>query len=96
MVLRFEDVPDGSDLDLEIKFVNEYVKAEIPRKENFPNMSIESFERYHDLVVKHNIHKCSDAENGCQTKFGCKYHFDREETVPTTSKDVRGYWQYRY
>jgi hypothetical protein len=51
-----------------VKFIDEYIKAELPVRDNFPNMTNGEFSSYLNLVVKQMKHDCSHAANGCKSK----------------------------
>jgi len=96
MAVRLEDV-DTDDLDESIDFADEFVRAELPTRENFPNLTDEQFNKYKQLVEQHMIHKCANAVNGCKSKpeDACRRGYDRYETIPITHINDKGFLVYR-
>ena len=96
MAVRLEKV-DTDDIDESINFADEFVRAELPTRENFPDMTDEQFNKYKQLVEQHMIHKCANAVNGCKSKpeDACRRGYDRYETIPLTHINDKGFLVYR-
>ena len=51
MAVRLEDV-DTDDVDESIDFADEFVRAELPTRENFPDLSDDQFNKYkHNFLI---------------------------------------------
>jgi hypothetical protein len=66
MVVKLENVPDFSDKEAVKEFIDEFIFAEMPRKENFPNLTPVKLETYRETISAHMVHKCAAAINGCK------------------------------
>jgi hypothetical protein len=97
MVVKLENVPDFSDKEAVKEFIDEFIFAEMPRKENFPNLTPVKLETYRETISAHMVHKCAAAINGCKKHIDdlCKHGYSRTEIEPETWNDSRGYWHYR-
>ena len=96
MAVKLKDVNTDTEAS-SIDFIDEFIKAEMPIRENFPNMSENEFIAYEKLVGNFMKHDCSAAANGCKsqkTDF-CRRGYDRVDTVPETYIDEDGFVQYR-
>jgi hypothetical protein len=80
-----------------VKFMDEYIKAEMPVRENFPNLTDGEFNSYLNLVKKQMKHDCAAAANGCKSKKtdNCRRGYDRSEPVLKSYIDEDGFPQYR-
>lgn len=98
MVLKLKDIDlDITNVESTSAFINEYVKAELPKREDFKHLSERTFKKYYQLVSCHMVHNCAVAINGCKKnkEDSCKRKYDRVDYVPITTIDDKGYVQYR-
>ena len=96
MAVRMEKVNTDS-VEESIEFTDKFISAELPIRENFPDMTDEVFTKYKQLVEKHMVHTCANAINGCKSKPDdiCRRGYDRTETIPTTYINEKGFLVYR-
>ena len=96
MAVRMEKVNTDS-VEESIEFTDKFISAELPIRENFPDMTDEAFTKYKHLVEKHMVHTCANAINGCKSKPDdiCRRGYDRTETIPTTYINEKGFLVYR-
>jgi hypothetical protein len=97
MAVRLTEAALYSDTAAVQTFIDKHVFAEIPRQENFPQLTQEQFEQYRETVAGHMLHRCAVAINGCKKAHTdlCKHGYSRTEPEPETLVDARGYWHYR-
>ena len=95
MAVKLKNVDESEEKTIE--FIDEFIKAEMPIRENFPNMTNGEFNSYYNLVKKQMKHDCSHATNGCKSKKtdNCRRGYDRSEPVLKSYIDDDGFPQYR-
>jgi len=68
MAVRMKDV-DTDSVKVSIDFADEFVRAELPRRENFLHLSDDQFTKNKESVKKCMIHTCANAIYGCKSKL---------------------------
>jgi hypothetical protein len=82
MAIKLQDVQTDTEAE-SIAFIDEHIKAEMPKREDYPNMSDGKFNSYSNLVKKQMKHDCAAAANGCKSKKSdfCRRGYDRTDPV---------------
>jgi hypothetical protein len=96
MAVKLQDVQTDTEAE-SVAFIDEFIKAEMPKRENFPNMTDGVFNSYLNLVKKQMKHDCAAAANGCKSKKtdNCRRGYDRTDPVLNSFIDEDGFPQYR-
>jgi len=76
-----------------INFIDRHIKAEVPSKENYKDLSDSTYNNFNLMFSEKMIHRCS---KHCQDDKGlCVNEYDRKELVPTTTISENGNVNYR-
>jgi hypothetical protein len=96
LAVKMLDV-DSDTEEQSVQFIDEFIKAEMPLRENFPDMSPGVFQSYVNLVAKQMKHDCAVKVNGCKStkEDFCRRGYDRTDTVDKSYIDADGFVQYR-
>jgi len=91
MCVRLTDVPDTSDIEASVVFIDQHVSAEMPIGDTDDDVKLRG------IINDHMCHKCAVAQNGCKRTANdrCKRGYGTGQLIPETYIDERGFPVYR-